>query len=243
MVCPLETHSCLSERHAHYVIKRLEADNFPEIGLRPLSEIPTSAFRGAVRKIELRGALDIAKRVLQNCGQIMRYAVANDLAKHNPVADVKPADVLKPHKRRNYPRVGAKELPDLLHAIDGYVGSEHTRLALQLMALTFVRTSELIGARWSEFDVKAARWDIPAERMKMKTPHIVALSTQALAALGRRRESAQAHEQQHTPVRAVSNGLSRTNDRARLPRRRIDHLARAKLAARAHRTAARPPGA
>lgn len=177
-----------NERHAHYVIKRLEADIFPEIGLRPLSEIPTSAFRDAVRKIERRGALDIAKRVLQNCGQIMRYAVAMDLAKHNPVADVKPADVLKPHKRRNYPRVGAKELPDLLHAIHGYVGSEHTRLALQLMALTFVRTSELIGARWSEFDVKAARWDLPAERMKMKTPHIVALSTQALAVLGRLKE-------------------------------------------------------
>lgn len=177
-----------NERHAHYVIKRLEADIFPEIGARPLSELPTSAFRDAVKKIERRGALDIAKRVLQNCGQIMRYAVANDLAKHNPVADVKPADVLKPHKRRNYPRVGAKELPDLLHAIDGYVGGEHTRLALQLMALTFVRTSELIGARWSEFDMKAARWDIPAERMKMKTPHIVALSTQAKTVLKRLEE-------------------------------------------------------
>ena len=80
--------------------------------------------------------MDIAKRVLQNCSQIMRYAVANDLTRHNPVADVKPADALKPHKRRNYPRVGAKELPALLHAIDTYVGSEHTRLALQLMALT-----------------------------------------------------------------------------------------------------------
>lgn len=177
-----------NERYAHYVIARLEADIFPEIGSRPLTEISTSAFRNAVQKIERRGALDIAKRVLQNCGQIMRYAVANDLASRNPVADVKPADVLKPHKRRNYPRVGAKELPYLLHAIDTYVGSEHTRLALQLMALTFVRTSELIGARWSEFDMKAARWDIPAERMKMKTPHIVALSIQALAVLKRLKE-------------------------------------------------------
>jgi integrase len=172
-----------SERHAHYVLSRLEADIFPEIGALPLSEIPTSAFRRAVKQIEARGALDIAKRVLQTCGQIMRYAVANDLAPHNPVAEVKPADVLKPHKRRNYPRVGAKELPDLLQAIDVYVGSEHTRLALQLMALTFVRTSELIGARWSEFDLQASRWDIPAERMKMKTPHIVPLSRQAKAVL------------------------------------------------------------
>lgn len=75
----------------------------------------------------------------------------------NPVADVKPADILKPRKKRNYPRVTAKELPDLLRAIDGYTGGEHTRLALQLMALTFVRTSELIGARWPEFDLKGSR--------------------------------------------------------------------------------------
>ena len=172
-----------NERHAQYVLKRLEADVFSEIGAQSVSEIPTSAFRDAVQKIERRGASDIAKRVLQNCSQIMRYAVANDLAERNPVADVKPGDVLKPHKRRNYPRVGAKELPGLLHAIDAYVGGEHTRLALQLMALTFVRTSELIGARWEEFDLKAARWYIPAERMKMKTPHIVPLSKQAAAVI------------------------------------------------------------
>lgn len=177
-----------NERHAGYVLKRLEVDIFSEIGSLPVSDIPTSAFRDAVKKIEQRGALDIAKRVLQNCRQIMRYAVANDLAKHNPVADVRPADVLKPHKRRNYPRVGAKELPELLQKIDTYVGAEHTRLALQLMALTFVRTQELIGARWSEFDTKASRWDIPAVRMKMKTPHIVPLSKQAKAVLERLRE-------------------------------------------------------
>jgi integrase len=171
------------ERHAHYVLKRLEADIFPEIGALPLSDIPTSAFRDAVRKIENRGALDIAKRVLQTCGQVMRYAMAHDFAKHNPVAGIKPADVLKPHKRRNYPRVEAGELPDLMHAIDTYVGSEHTRLALQLMALTFVRTSELIGARWSEIDIPGARWNIPAARMKMKTPHVVPLSNQSLGLL------------------------------------------------------------
>lgn len=177
-----------NERHAVYVIRRLEADVFPEIGSRPLSDLSASTFRDVVQKIERRGALDIAKRVLQTCGQIMRYAVVNDLASHNPVAGVKPADILKPHQRRNYPRVGEKDLPALLRAIDGYVGGEHTRLALQLMALTFVRTAELIGARWSEFDMEKARWSIPAERMKMKTPHIVALSTQAKDILKRLKE-------------------------------------------------------
>jgi len=74
-------------------------------------------------------------------------------------------------------------LPQLLHDMDGYVGGEHTRLALQLMALTFVRTSELIGATWHEFDLPGKRWNIPAERMKMRTPHIVPLSRQAIAVL------------------------------------------------------------
>jgi integrase len=172
-----------SERYVGYVISRLESDVFPQIGSRPISELATSDFRDVARGIERRGASEIARRLLQNCGQIMRYAVANDLARRNPVSDIRPVDILKPRKKRNYPRVTAKELPDLLHAIDGYTGGEHTRLALQLMALTFVRTSELIGACWPEFDFKASRWDIPAERMKMKTPHVVALSVQSQAIL------------------------------------------------------------
>lgn len=173
------------QRHAYYVMRRLEADVFPRLGAKPVADIPTSAFRDTVKKVEARGALDIAKRILQTCGQIMRYAVAHDLAERNPVADVKPADILKSHKKRNYPRVDEAELPTLLQAIDSYSGGEHTRLALQLMALTFVRTSELIGARWSEFDMKADRWNIPAERMKMDTPHIVPLSRQARVVLGK----------------------------------------------------------
>ena len=172
-----------SERYVGYVIARLESDVFPQIGSRSISELATSDFRDVARNIERRGASEIARRLLQNCGQIMRYAVANDLAQRNPVSDIRPIDILKPRKKRNYPRVSAKELPDLLHAIDGYTGGEHTRLALQLMALTFVRTSELIGACWPEFDLKASRWDIPAERMKMKTPHVVALSVQSQAIL------------------------------------------------------------
>jgi hypothetical protein len=85
-------------------VVRLEADVFPDIGSRPLSELSTAAFRDVARKIERRGALDIGKRVLQNCGQIMRYAVANVLAKHNPVAEIKPADILKSHKRARFQR-------------------------------------------------------------------------------------------------------------------------------------------
>jgi integrase len=91
--------------------------------------------------------------------------------------------VLASRKAGNYARISAKELPELLRHIEGYTGAAVTRLAMKLMALTFVRTSELIGARWAEFDFEARRWDIPASRMKMKTPHIVPLSTQAVNVL------------------------------------------------------------
>ncbi|MPS29137.1 MAG: DUF4102 domain-containing protein [Alcaligenaceae bacterium] len=172
-----------SARHAEYVIRRLEADAFPVIGNIPVSEVRAADFRNMAKRIERRGALDIAKRVLQTSGQIMRYAVAHGLAERNPVTDMKPGDFLQARKKQNYARVDAKEFPDLLRAIDGYVGRLRTRLAMQLLALTFVRTGELIEARWSEFDFDAKRWNIPAERMKMNTPHIVPLSRQALNVL------------------------------------------------------------
>ena len=133
-----------------------------------------------VQAISKRGALDIAKRALQTSGQVFRYAVAHGLAQRNPASDIKPSDVLASRKAVNYARIGTKELPELLRHIEGYAGAAVTRLAMKLMALTFVRTSELIGACWAEFDLGARRWDIPASRMKMKTPHIVPLSTQAV---------------------------------------------------------------
>ncbi|SNX58827.1 Integrase [Nitrosomonas ureae] len=172
-----------NQRHAGYTIRRLEADIFPVIGRKPVTELTAPMLLMAIKKIEARGALDIAKRALTTCNQIMRYAVAHGLAERNPAADIKPSDVLKPTKKTNYARLDQKELPELLHKIDSYDGQPLTKLALQLMALTFVRTSELIGARWDEIDLDKKQWRIPAERMKMKTPHIVPLSDQAIAVL------------------------------------------------------------
>lgn len=172
-----------TERHAHYVIRRLEADVFPMIGSKPVTEITAPHLVMVIRQIESRGALDIAKRALSTCGQVFRYAVAHGLAERNPAADIKPADVLKPVKKTNYARLDQKELPELLRRIEAYDGQPLTRLALQLMALTFVRTSELIGARWEEIEFDSKLWRIPAERMKMRFPHIVPLSRQAIAVL------------------------------------------------------------
>lgn len=169
-----------TERHADYVIRRLEADIFPVIGNKPIHSITAPTLLMAIKKIESRGALDIAKRALSTCGQVFRYAVGHGLAERNPAADIKPSDVLKPTRKANYARLDQKDLPELLQKIEEYDGQPLTRIALQLMALTFVRTSELIGARWEEIDMTAKQWRIPAERMKMRTPHIVPLSSQSL---------------------------------------------------------------
>ena len=173
----------ISPRHAEYVIRRLEADVFPIIGSRPISEIQAPELVKMMKAIQRRGALDIAKRCYQMTGQIFRYAVAHGIAERNPASDIKPSDILPSRRQTNYARVDAKELPSLLRAIEAFQGTPVTRLAIKLLALTFVRTSELIGARWDEFDLQAGQWRIPAERMKMRTEHIVPLSLQAIQIL------------------------------------------------------------
>ena len=172
-----------SPRHADYAIKRLEADAFPLLGSRPIASLTAKDLTRMAKAVQDRGAIDLAHRVLQMAGQVMRYAVAHDLIERNPATDVKPSDTLKSRRKENYARLGEKELPELLRKIEAYQGGPYTRLAMQLMALTFVRTTELIAARWAEFDLQAAEWRIPPERMKMKTPHIVPLSPQAVEVL------------------------------------------------------------
>lgn len=168
-----------NERHAVIVLHRLEVDIFPTIGHRLVSEIEAPELVGMTKATAKRGALDVARRNLQVCGQVFRYAIAHGLASRNPATDIKPADILPTRRQTNYARIDARDLPELLRKVEVYNGVIG-RSAMKLLALTFVRTGELIGARWSEFDLENARWDIPAERMKMKTPHIVPLSTQAV---------------------------------------------------------------
>ena len=180
-----------SPRHADYVIRRLEADVFPAIGAKPVADVTAAQLLAMAKKIESRGAVDIAKRAYQVSGQVLRYAVAHGAIERNPAKDVRPGDALRPHTKTNFARVDARELPELMRKVMAYDGSVYTRFALQLMALTFVRTGELIGARWEEFDLPAAQWRIPAARMKKRRPHIVPLSKQALEMLGYLREVSQ----------------------------------------------------
>lgn len=172
-----------SPRHADYVLRRLEADVFPALGYKFIDNVTAADIRKLMLAIEGRGARDVAKRAHETAGQIFRYAIAHGVASRNPAAEFKPKDILAEAKEENFSRVDAKELPKLLGKMVSYDGDAITRLAMRLMAYTFVRTSELIEAEWPEFDLDKARWDIPAQRMKMETPHIVPLSRQSVDVL------------------------------------------------------------
>jgi len=151
--------------------------------MRPIAEIEAPELLLCVAKVEKRGAYDLAHRILQVSGQVFRYGIATGRCKRDLSADLRGA--LTPHKAKHQPAVKPDQLPKLLRDIGSYeeLGDRLTKLALQLLAITFVRTSELIGAEWKEFDQDCALWTIPAERMKMKSEHLVPLSKQALAIL------------------------------------------------------------
>jgi integrase len=174
--------------HADDVLRRLEKNAFPKIGRRPISEIDAPELLAAMKPMEERGAHDLAHRVLQVCGQVFRYGIATGRCSRNLTADLRGA--LTPHVKKHQAAVRPEDFPNLLRAIAGYeqIGDKQTRLALELLALTFTRTNELIGAIWSEFDLDAGIWIVPADRMKMKTEHLVPLSTQAIAILGELKE-------------------------------------------------------
>jgi integrase len=172
-----------SPRHVDSVRRRMAADILPCLGARSIAKIEAPELVAMANAIQDRGARDIAKRALETVGQVFRYGIAHGYAKRNPATEIRPSDILKSIPKTNYARIDAKELPTLLRRIEVYQGKQVTRLAMKLMATTFVRTTELIEAKWAEFDLENARWDIPAERMKMRTPHIVPLATQALEVL------------------------------------------------------------
>ncbi|MGY8563289.1 integrase arm-type DNA-binding domain-containing protein [Paracidovorax citrulli] len=159
-----------------------ENDVFPAIGARRAAELRASDFLSIARKMEEREAFESAHRVMQNCGQVMRYAVATDRAERNPVADLRGALVPAPEKN-HAAVVDPVQLGGLLRALHAYTGTPVVRAALQLMPLVFVRPGELRAAEWAEIDLDAGLWSIPASRMKMRQPHIVPLARQAVAIL------------------------------------------------------------
>lgn len=155
---------------------------FPHLPSKPISKLTAADFLLPLRKVESRGHNETAHRAKQRCGQVMRYAVATSRAERDVTVDLKGA--LAPVVTSNRPAItDPVGIGQLLRAIDGYQGHQATCYALKLAPHLFTRPTELRAAEWSEFDLDAAEWRIPAERMKMGTGHVVPLSRQVLVLL------------------------------------------------------------
>jgi integrase len=171
------------ERTRGMVLASLTADAFPKLGTRAIGSIRAADVIEVVQAVEARGAGDTAARVLQRIRAVFRYAVVHQGLTTNPTLDVKADEVLKPRRVTHRAALPESELSTFLAKLDAYDGDPATAGALRLLLLTVVRPGELRGACWSEIDLAAQRWRIPAARMKMKTEHLVPLSRQAVTVL------------------------------------------------------------
>ena len=173
----------LAEKTRKMIMSRLERDVFPVVGDTPLSDLtPRSILEGVLRPIEDRGSIELAHRVRGVISQVLRYGVACGLCERDSTVDLRGA--LKPVQRKHLPAItDPVKVGALLRAIDGFDGSLIVKCALRLHPLVVTRPGELRHAEWSEIDFKKATWAIPAGKMKMKNPHIVPLSDQALEIL------------------------------------------------------------
>ena len=171
-----------AKSHSRTVIRRMERDLFPWIGREQISSLTAPVILDTLRRIETRGAIETAHRVKQICGQVFRYAIATGRAERDPSADLKGA--LRPVRHKHMATItDPKGVSELLRAIEGYQGHFVTRCALRFAPLVFVRPGELRKAEWKEFDTEKGEWRIPAEKMKVRQPHTVPLSKQAIAIL------------------------------------------------------------
>lgn len=171
-----------SPSHKRTTQDRLERDVFPWIGNTPVNEIKPPDLLSILRRIEGRGALETAHRVRTICGQVLRYAVATGRAERDSAADLRGA--LPPVREKHHAALTEpKEVAELLRAIDGIKATLQVKCAMKLAPLLFVRPGELRQMEWAEIDLENTQWNIPAEKMKMKQPHIVPLAEQAVAIL------------------------------------------------------------
>jgi integrase len=174
-----------SQRYAGTVKTRLERDVLPAIGNIPIDQLKKADLTKIISRIQDdRDAEDLARRLLQKIKQIFRHAMGKGYIESDPIAGTKPSDFLRSHKVKNFARIEPAQLPELLKKIEIYRGTPLTRLATKLMTLTFLRTTPLILAEWSEIDFAEKRWKIPKEHMKgQSSPHIVPLASQTIQVL------------------------------------------------------------
>ena len=146
-----------------------------------INQIQAPEILQIIKKIEARGSLEIAKRTLSRCGMVMKYAIAHGYRYDNPAGDLVYA--LKNKRVKNLASLSASEMPEFLRRIKAYPADAQTHHAIVLIMLTGVRVSELLQARWEEFDLEGRKWDIPEERMKNRLSHRVPLTDMMIAEL------------------------------------------------------------
>jgi len=214
-----------SPGHAIDILHRLEKDVFPVIGRRAINSLRAPHILDNLRRIEKRGAHEMARRAVQYCGQIFRFAVITGRAERDPTIDLRGA--LRPVQHGHYAAIDADELPEFLRTLEHNDARLfiQTRLAVRLLMLTFVRTGELIGSKWEEIDLEGKQWTIPAERMKMRRPHIVPLSKQAISVLREQKKLTgnwewvfpnQTHPRRHMSNNTVLSALKRLGYKGRM---------------------------
>ena len=170
----------MNERYSKQSLARLQRHIFPKIGRLPINDITIPDVVEVVETISKAGTIEMAKRMKQLVAQIFRYAAQRGLCVQNPASDLR--DLLPSRAERHFACIHPSELPALLSKIESRE-KDFTQYAMKLLMLTFVRTGELIGARWEEINWNTEEWHIPKERMKMKRPHVVPLSKQAIEIL------------------------------------------------------------
>ena len=158
-----------------------EKDLFPVLGDIPIDQIKGKDVLACAKKIEARGAQEMAKRSIPLVGRIFRFAIRKGIIENDPTPHLQEA--LKPRKVKHMARLDISEFPPFIERMDRYHGNPVIKTALQLMTLTFVRTAELRMMEWDEIDFENRLWRIPAEKMKMALPHLVPLSKQAIELL------------------------------------------------------------
>ncbi|PLK25453.1 integrase arm-type DNA-binding domain-containing protein [Novosphingobium sp. TH158] len=154
----------------------------PAIGHRPIADLTPAELLKAFQAIEAKGHLETARRMRSLASRVFRYAVATSRASSDPTALLRGA-LASPKVKHHSAIIEPKAVGQLLNAIEEFTGYPLTALALKLTPHVFVRPGELRRAEWTEFDLDAATWTIPAEKMKMRQPHVVPLSRQAVAIL------------------------------------------------------------
>jgi integrase len=180
-----------AERTSFYAASRYKAHLAPTLGSRPASGLKARDLIDLFLVIEAKDRPEVARRVFALSRQILSRGVVRGWIPHNVLAGLKEQDIFRATREVNYARLELSAMPKFLRAVDAYDGSVRVRIATKLLALTFVRTGELIQAKWGQFDIKAALWTIPAATMKARRPHVVPLSPQVLELLALLRDANQ----------------------------------------------------